>query len=339
MPADDLRADRSTGRSAVRKAVAAAVSSRDREASALELLKFLGEAYVEGERNAGRWFALTLSQLSKHLAPPIMDRITSHQHMVDTAAHAAAASLVEQGFPALKALLASGLSPNARRSSDGLSLMHIVAAEGSPAAAAVLLKYGADLEAEAEARLTPLMFAVELNIADMVKFLLSQGADPTHCTGSGMDSLLLAIGVNKSCDKVVQLIATGIDVTAMRKNGQSPMEAAAASNNASAIRLLSEAGASVNAMSGRPAPLAIAAEAGNFEAALALVECHADTTLLSNLDLEECVSDEELTHIRSAIAENIIFRASSVPTCPEHVHNGQNEGSGSRRSPANFSPL
>lgn len=78
----------------------------------------------------------------------------------------------------LRRLLEYGLDPN-RRNWLGITLLHRCAHHGNTAIAAVLLEFGADINAlETEWSSTPLGWAAREGKTDMVAWLLQQGADP-----------------------------------------------------------------------------------------------------------------------------------------------------------------
>jgi ankyrin repeat protein len=80
----------------------------------------------------------------------------------------------------LRTLLQYGLDPN-RRNWLGITLLHRCANQGSQEIAAVLLEFGADINAvETEWSCTPLGWAVREGKTDMVQWLLQQGADPAQ---------------------------------------------------------------------------------------------------------------------------------------------------------------
>ncbi|MDQ6635722.1 MAG: ankyrin repeat domain-containing protein [Gemmatimonadota bacterium] len=77
-------------------------------------------------------------------------------------------------------LLDHGVSPN-ETNGMGMTALHILAAEGTTAAATWLLDRGADLHThDREFESAPLAWAARAGRADMVELLLSRGAAPVH---------------------------------------------------------------------------------------------------------------------------------------------------------------
>jgi ankyrin repeat protein len=320
------------------------VGAAGAEAAAESLLNSLAEAYVvDHDGYAGRWYGLVLRELDRHLSAEAVDRLRS-SFTTGSVAEAAVSghAFVEGRLPTLLALLDAGMPANLRTLNYARPLLSLAAKKGTPDLAAALLRYGADLEGTTMQNETPLMCAVTSNDCAMVQFLLEQGADVTQCSGSGMDVLSVAIFNGQGEDVIAVLHEAGAELRGCRKSGYTPIVEAAGRNNAGAIRALSKLGVDLNAPNtsrSTPTPVSMALASGNFAATLALIECGANYDAIVAADLSESFRVEEVQRLRSAIAEKVIFLSSSVPRCAESVHNDQNESSGSRRSPANFSPL
>jgi ankyrin repeat protein len=78
----------------------------------------------------------------------------------------------------VRRLLEYGLDPN-RRNWLGITMLHRCANQGRPDIAAILLKFGADINAiETEWNSTPLGWAAREGRKEIVTFLLEKGADP-----------------------------------------------------------------------------------------------------------------------------------------------------------------
>lgn len=74
-------------------------------------------------------------------------------------------------------LLEAGASPNADASAYGGTPLHVA---GSPAVVDVLLQHGANIEATYSDGITPLHLAAQIGNIEVVKHLLTRGADPCH---------------------------------------------------------------------------------------------------------------------------------------------------------------
>lgn len=86
----------------------------------------------------------------------------------------------EPRYPTAQLLLDQGVSPN-ETNGMGMTTLHILAAEGTLAAAGWLLDRGADIHArDREFESTPLAWAARAGREDMVRLLLTRGALPVH---------------------------------------------------------------------------------------------------------------------------------------------------------------
>jgi ankyrin repeat protein len=78
---------------------------------------------------------------------------------------------------ALKVLLGHGADVNARDSAKGQTALMWAAAEGHAPAVRLLIETGGDIHARSKGRFTPLLFAVRAGAADVVRTLLTAGAN------------------------------------------------------------------------------------------------------------------------------------------------------------------
>ena len=86
----------------------------------------------------------------------------------------------EPRYDTAQLLLDHGVSPN-ETNGMGMTTLHVLAAEGTTAAASWLLERGADIHArDREFESTPLAWAARAGREDMVHLLLSRGALPIH---------------------------------------------------------------------------------------------------------------------------------------------------------------
>jgi ankyrin repeat protein len=97
---------------------------------------------------------------------------------------------------------------NVAESFKGQTPLMFAAGEGNTDAAALLLEFGADLNARSKAGFSPFLFAVRNNHLDTVKFLLSRGANPNDKIGDGTSALSLSI-LNADFDVAAALLDSG----------------------------------------------------------------------------------------------------------------------------------
>ena len=143
---------------------------------------------------------------------------------------------------ALKTLVAER-GANARGTS-GLSPLTLAVGFGSPAAVAMLVDAGANLNPEGGA-LTPLHLS--WRDAAIARLLLAQGANVEAKSGRGRTPLLVAASAaNTTTDMITQLLEKGANVNAADNGGITPLIAAASTGNTAVAKLLLEHGAEPN---------------------------------------------------------------------------------------------
>ena len=130
---------------------------------------------------------------------------------------------------------------------DGTTALHWAAHFDNLAAADLLIKAGANVQAANRYGATPLWLACINGSAPMVERLLGAGADPNTTMAEG-DTALMTAARTGNVGVVKALLLRGADVNA-RENwkGQTALMWAAAGNNAAAVEALIEGGADVQA--------------------------------------------------------------------------------------------
>ncbi len=142
---------------------------------------------------------------------------------------------------AVKSLLKDGADPNAALG-DGLSALHLAAAEGNLEIAKVLLSAGAKVGSKTRlGGYTPLHLASQGAHATVVRALLDAGADPAAATStSGVTALHLAAKTLNGEGTVLELLKRGAPVNARESQaGQTAlMFAASEGRTATVVELL-----------------------------------------------------------------------------------------------------
>lgn len=156
----------------------------------------------------------------------------------------------------VKLLLASGAEVNAKDNEGDTALKDAVMAVvkdhneeegwrwGHLEAVKVLLASGADVNAQKKGW-TPLLCAASHGTNDILRMLLSKGADLDARTDTGMSALARAIYDGRS-ETFKILLEAGADISARDNDGYTPLMRAAI-GNADIVRILLEQGADVSA--------------------------------------------------------------------------------------------
>ena len=194
---------------------------------------------------------------------------------------------VENGnFTILSNLDSAGKSkvdPNAVDNS-GMSLLHCAVLKKQESIITYLLKVRActprtQIE---KTGATPLYDAARMGTYDMVKSLVTYGADPTVATKAGLTPLHQA-AARGNLDMVKDLVQAGADVNAIAENGRTPIFYAAERGKASTVNFLLEKKAEVNlADKGGITPLHCAAFSGNVALVKFLVSKKANFAATAN---------------------------------------------------------
>lgn len=194
---------------------------------------------------------------------------------------------VENGnFTILSNLDSAGKSkvdPNAVDNS-GMSLLHCAVLKKQESIITYLLKVRActprtQIE---KSGATPLYDAARMGTYDMVKSLVTYGADPTVATKAGLTPLHQA-AARGNLDMVKDLVQAGADVNAIAENGRTPIFYAAERGKASTVNFLLEKKAEINlADKGGITPLHCAAFSGNVALVKFLVSKKANFAATAN---------------------------------------------------------
>ena len=128
----------------------------------------------------------------------------------------------------------------------GAYSLHDAASKNAYEAAKVLLKQGADINAQDKHGWTPLHHAAWNNAADTAEVLLKQGAD-VHATNRNGWTPLHWGALNNAADTAEVLLKNGADVNAENKDGDTPLHHAARNSNYITAEVLLKNGADVNA--------------------------------------------------------------------------------------------
>jgi ankyrin repeat protein len=157
--------------------------------------------------------------------------------------------------------------------------LHRAAVQGDCSEIRRLLEAGADIEAENEAGLTPLIVAANAGRPDVVSLLIENGVAVDACTKDGFTALMVAAAMGHA-EVARLLLLTGADADLQNVYGWTALMNAVWRGNARPARLLIEAGADVDlqAGDGRTA-LIIAAQGGNSEMMKLLIGAGADINL------------------------------------------------------------
>ena len=128
----------------------------------------------------------------------------------------------------------------------GAYSLHDAASKNAHEAVEVLLKQGADINAQDKHGWAPLHHAAWNNAATTAEVLLKQGADIHAKNKNGWTSLHWG-ALNNAADTAEVLLKNGADVNAKNENGDTPLHHAARNNNHNIAEVLLKNGADVNA--------------------------------------------------------------------------------------------
>ena len=132
--------------------------------------------------------------------------------------------------------------------------------------------------------LTPLMLAAKAGHTELVKQLVTQGADIRLKDEQGWTALFWALsskGGDRGVSILQHLLELGLPIDGLSANGWTPLMVAAASNNLDAVQFLLSHGANTSYQEpvGGAAPLTAAIRVGNVSAVKLLVDHKADVNM------------------------------------------------------------
>lgn len=160
---------------------------------------------------------------------------------------------------------------------DGATALHWAAHRDNLEIADVLIRAGADVNAENELGVPPLSLACSNGSAAMVKKLLAHGADANHALPTGVSPLMTCARTGNA-DALESLLAHGARVNHRETvRGQTALMWAVAERHAGVAAALIDAGADVRARShGEFTPLLFAARQGDVDSARLLLDSGVD---------------------------------------------------------------
>ena len=145
-----------------------------------------------------------------------------------------------------KTLLRHGANPSAK-DEQGWMPLHHAAWDGAGGCVEHLVKAGADVDARVPTGETALQIALERANVNTAMALVSMGADvKVKWAKSGATTLMLAMELKKSTELIKQLLARGVDVNAVPKNGLTAFYTAVAMDDVALMELLVQHGAKIN---------------------------------------------------------------------------------------------
>ena len=145
-----------------------------------------------------------------------------------------------------KTLLRHGANPSAK-DEQGWMPLHHAAWDGAGGCVEHLVKAGADVNTRVPTGESALQIALERANVNTALALVSMGADvKVKWAKSGATTLMLAMELKNSTELVKQLLARGVDVNAVPKNGLTAFYTAVAMDDVTLMELLVQHGAKIN---------------------------------------------------------------------------------------------
>ena len=125
---------------------------------------------------------------------------------------------------------------------DGVSALHMAAWVGHTEVVDFLIANGANIDARAWNRVTPVVLAAVCGHDDIVKLLIARGAEVDSRTSQGRTALHAAV-LEGRVSVAELLIAAGADVNAQDNAGMTPLDSADSEGRKAAAALLRKHGA------------------------------------------------------------------------------------------------
>jgi ankyrin repeat protein len=198
-----------------------------------------------------------------------LDDIDAKNAEEQTALHLAA----EYGkLEIVKLLVKKGANINAQ-DDYGLTPLYSALLEKHPGVARFLIKQGANVQAQTKDGNTALHVAVQNNYLGISKILIEKGADPRGSTHSSLYSPLLLAMASEHFELAKMLIEKGADINERNGNGYAPLHFAAEKGHIEILTLLLDLGANIEAASRKNrTPLHLAVKKGVLESVKVLIE-------------------------------------------------------------------
>ena len=198
------------------------------------------------------------------------------------------------------------VDPNAQDNS-GISMLHCAILKKQEAIVTYLLKVRACTPRTqiTKSGASPLYDAARIGTYEMVKSLVTYGADPNVATKAGLTPLHQA-AARGNLDMVKDLVQAGADVNAIAENGRTPIFYAAARGKASTVNFLLEKKAEIN-LSDKDGltPLHCAAASGNAPLVKFLVNRKANFAATANDGTTVLISGAKYPEIVKFLADKL----------------------------------
>ncbi|XP_059621039.1 ankyrin repeat and KH domain-containing protein mask isoform X3 [Phlebotomus argentipes] len=188
------------------------------------------------------------------------------------------AACTDNDVNAVRRLLGEGNSTINEGTDDGESLLSLACSAGYYELAQVLLAMSAQVEDRGQKNdCTPLMEAASAGHVDIIKLLISHGADVNAQSSTGNTPLMYACAGGHVA-AVQELLAHGANVEDHNENGHTPLMEAASAGHVEVAKILLEHGAGINTHSNefKESALTLACYKGHLDMVRFLLEAGAD---------------------------------------------------------------